>query len=299
MSRQTRSATGSLPVPRADTAVAAPSRSSAAAGSDGGDESEPEPPPQGGRPAPGAAGPARAPPEDEPDVAFHSLYTGQVAVPLAHAGETASVQYGEDKTTRADAWMTGLLRVYTDKTGLSRLDYKASFFLRTDLDNPKADLDGPMDQPLVGLIDAWRIDKYTAANPGAKQGWRLDFLAPVADDQTNETQLCLQALFDERGVVRPKVVALQQELRDHGLIFIQLVYTLDEYQKRSLMRLMLTLFRSLVRQLPEWFAFDDTLVLVPAKPDGSAGDSWGRRRLLGSPASRGSGKATVEHVREV
>ncbi|KAK3067027.1 hypothetical protein LTR53_016331, partial [Teratosphaeriaceae sp. CCFEE 6253] len=108
---------------------------------------------------------------------------------------------------------------------------------------------------------------------------RLDFLAPVADDQANETQLCLQALFDKRGVVRPKVVALQQELRDHGLIFIQLVYTLDEYQKRGLMRPMLTLFRSLVRQLPEWFAFDDTLVLVPAKPDGSASDSWGRRRL--------------------
>ncbi|KAK0363611.1 hypothetical protein LTR59_005591 [Friedmanniomyces endolithicus] len=93
-------------------------------------------------------------------------------------------------------------------------------------------------------------------------------------DPTRET-LCLRALYTKDGTVKASNKAMVAELRDHGLMFIEMIHTIPPHAQRGLLRPMLTLFRSLLQQLPEWYAFDGLLVLVPAQPAGDRGDVWG------------------------
>ncbi|KAK4956313.1 hypothetical protein LTR10_005835 [Elasticomyces elasticus] len=236
-------------------------------GSDNGEEPPPGeggPPGDDGLPAPAAEVPAEI---EEP--------AAEPIDPLTSVTDTLTFQYGlvdQDNPDRQAEDLIGKLDINLDPARLARIGYNASFYMSFDPDDDTI-------RTLVGTIDAWRIEKRTDAKPIARAGWINDFLTtiPATDgthDHWNETYKCLRAIFKEDGV--PKAVKhLKDELASHSLIFIQMVHTLDAYQKRGIMPAMLTLFRRLVQRLPEWFAFDGVLVLVPSRPASEAGDAWG------------------------
>ncbi|KAK1061443.1 hypothetical protein LTR74_011070 [Friedmanniomyces endolithicus] len=192
--------------------------------------------------------------------------------PLASIRDSVMCQYrvGEDET-RQHTRLTGELRIYQDEDQLARLAYNADFYLNLDPNDPAQGT-------LVSTIDAWRIEKRTAAKPKAKEGWIRDFLAATPrgkkDGHWRETWYCLRALYTKDGTVQASINNFAADLRDDGLMFIQMVHTLPLYAGRGLLAPMLTLFRSLLQQLPEWFAFDGLLVLVPAPPAGEQGVVW-------------------------
>ncbi|TKA62688.1 hypothetical protein B0A55_11507, partial [Friedmanniomyces simplex] len=168
------------------------------------------------------------------------------------------------------------LNIYPDPNQLARLAYNASFFLNLDPEDPAK-------ETLVSTIEAWRIEKRTAAKPNAKEGWIHDFLRSKprinnedsdGDDHWIETWQCLRALYTMNGTVKASTQAFKTELLEDAVIFIEMIHTLPAYAGKSLLSPMLTLFRSLLQQLPEWFAFDGMLVLVPAQPAGERGDMW-------------------------
>ncbi|KAK0288755.1 hypothetical protein LTR91_017389 [Friedmanniomyces endolithicus] len=192
--------------------------------------------------------------------------------PLASIRDSVMCPYrvGEDQT-RQNTRLTGELRIHQDEDQLARLGYNACFYLNLDPNNPA-------DETLVSTIDAWRIEKRTAAKPKAKQGWIRDFLAATPrgkkDAHWRETWYCMRALYGKDGTVQASIDDFAADLRDDGLMFIEMVHTLPLYAGRGLLAPMLTLFRSLLQQLPEWFVFDGLLVLVPAPPTGERGNVW-------------------------
>ncbi|KAK3613772.1 hypothetical protein LTR56_027686 [Elasticomyces elasticus] len=241
-------------------------------GSDNGDE---PPPGDGGLPG-GDDVPAPAPEVpaeiEEPIV--------EPAAALASVTDRITFQYGlldrdDPEVVRNDEELYGKLDIYMDPAGLARLGYSASFYMNFDPDDETS-------RTLVGTVNAWRIEKRSDSKPNARANWVQDFLRTVPSfiegDKTDaawkETFMCLRAIFLDTGV--PKATPhLQAELAAHSLMFIEMVYVLDDYQQRGILPAMLTLFRRLVQRLPEWFAFDGVLVLVPARPTEELGAAWG------------------------
>ncbi|KAK0953525.1 hypothetical protein LTR91_023804 [Friedmanniomyces endolithicus] len=187
--------------------------------------------------------------------------------------DTVKCEYGDsDAGPRQNLQLTGELKIRQDPNQLARLAYNACFYLNLDPADPTR-------ETLVSTIDAWRIEKRTVAKPKARNGWIHDFLSSTpkedVDDHWSETWQCLRALYTKDGTVKASNKAMVAELRDHGLMFIEMIHTIPPHAQRGLLRPMLTLFRSLLQQLPEWYAFDGLLVLVPAQPAGDRGDVWG------------------------
>ncbi|KAK0779821.1 hypothetical protein LTR91_016656 [Friedmanniomyces endolithicus] len=199
----------------------------------------------------------------------------QAAAPdhvLASIRDTVRCEYGDrDAGPRQNLQLTGELKIRQDPNELARLAYNACFYLNLDPAHPTR-------ETLVSTIDAWRIEKRTVAKPKARDGWIHDYLSSIpkedVDDHWSETWQCLRALYTKDGTVKASNKAMVAELRDHGLMFIEMIHTIPPHAQRGLLRPMLTLFRSLLQQLPEWYAFDGLLVLVPAQPAGDRGDVW-------------------------
>jgi hypothetical protein len=94
------------------------------------------------------------------------------------------------------------------------------------------------------------------------------------NDTVREMGWCLQALYSRNGEPRPWTRARRVELLDNRLLFIQMVYTFRQFQANGLLRHALDAFNRGLGQLPEWFAFRGSLVLVPSPPVGDRGRVW-------------------------
>lgn len=135
----------------------------------------------------------------------------------------------------------------------------------------------------AGYIDSWRIDKTTAAHPdGTKDAWHRELLAPSIDeawpDMKQEAAYCLKALYTKQGQPMKKIKNLDREalLASQSLLFIQMIYFHEAFQRQGLLRRALSSYHKLLGQLPEWFAFAGVVVLVPSRPDGARGSGWGK-----------------------
>ncbi|CAK3933181.1 Hypothetical predicted protein [Lecanosticta acicola] len=196
--------------------------------------------------------------------------------PLATVDEVVQCQFGAGDNKQAGL-LGGVLQVFADGQGVnSRLEYRATFDISPD--------DMNADEPtFAGIIDSWRIDGATNARPSARASWIEELLVPTwnaahpSGKSLAETRLCLQGVYNKNGRVKAAVPAthpLRQSLMDDGLIFIEMVGINEDLQGQGLLRPMLQCFRSMLQRLPEWFAFNDLLLLVPAPPDEGAGEVW-------------------------
>jgi hypothetical protein len=156
----------------------------------------------------------------------------------------------------------------------NRLGYHAQFFLiRGDTEAANADVEQ------IGYLNSWRINKPTpdTLHPESRTGWTADFLRP---SRKSETALCLRALYTGAGVVRDEVGnALGGEAArtalNGSLMFIETIYIFRAFQNKGLLGHILNAYVELLLQLPEWYVFNGAFVLVPARPDGVQGASWG------------------------
>ncbi|KAK4893879.1 hypothetical protein LTR27_007905 [Elasticomyces elasticus] len=245
---------------------------------EGSDNGEEPPPGEGGPPGPPGDEEVPAPAPEVPAEVEEPIV--EPAAALASVTDRITFQYGlldrdDPEVVRNDEDLYGKLDIYMDPAGLARLGYSGSFYMNFDPD------DG-ISRTLVGTVNAWRIENRTDSKPNARANWIQDFLRTVPSfkegDKTDaawkETFMCLRAIFLDSGVPK-RTPHLQAELAAHSLMFIEMVYVLDDYQQRGILPAMLTLFRRLVQRLPEWFAFDGVLVLVPARPSEELGAAWG------------------------
>ncbi|KAK5714682.1 hypothetical protein LTR17_017137 [Elasticomyces elasticus] len=246
-------------------AAASSSKSGKAIAPDGGDSDDDEPPQDPWHSLPVGFDAVDADDEVPADEPLDDFVPGN---PLGSAADIMRCKYGP-KEARKDAWLSGVLQSEQGEH-----------------------------QEFVSYIDSWRIEGRTTAKPQAKERWVESFLnrvpaTPYDDDlrdtaahlerveddsRWSETARCLRALYKVDGGLKSAVtdkVAIKDELRNDGLIFIELIHTYQDYSGKGLLPYMLTLYRSLLRQLPEWFAFEDILVLVPCPPsDGELGAQW-------------------------
>jgi hypothetical protein len=116
--------------------------------------------------------------------------------------------------------------------------------------------------------------------PNVGNAWRTDILEND-DEETplNETRMCLLALFRRDGEPRAAVGEHTDQLRDNPLMFIQMIYIRPQFSRQGLLRPALECFYDALSQLPEWFAFAGSLVLVPGPPDDAKGNVWAGRDL--------------------
>lgn len=93
-----------------------------------------------------------------------------------------------------------------------------------------------------------------------------------------ETRLCLKALYTNTGNLRNTAEInanpLRQALMNDSLMFIQMIVVSEDFQGQKLLSPMLQCYRKMLRLLPEWLAFNDTLLLVPGAPAGPDGEPY-------------------------
>lgn len=172
------------------------------------------------------------------------------------------------------AELVASLKVFSHPGDVSRLGYYAK--LRLTVSGSGA-TGAAIDGRTVGFVLAWRISKPTLALPNTTNAWLQEILNNVAmNPDMNETYLCVSALFDQNGIARPAVGTHTDQLTQNPLLFIEMIYTHEEFQQSGLLRPTLDCFNSALAELPEWFAFTGTLVLIPARPDPPRAESWGK-----------------------
>lgn len=138
--------------------------------------------------------------------------------------------------------------------------------------NPTPENDAPAlnDEEAVGYIHAWRIDKPTSRNHATSRStWIEKLLTPnlnQIDDAGHETALCLRALFTQKGQAKKVLGDRGSLLDDNSLLFIQMVHIYGAYQRKGLLRHILSAFYEALGRLPEWFVFAGPIVLVPGAP---------------------------------
>lgn len=132
----------------------------------------------------------------------------------------------------------------------------------------------------VGYIHAWRIDKPTSQNrETSRSAWIKKLLKPspkrVTEDAC-EAAFCLQALFNKKGEATKALGERKALLDDNSLLFIQMVHTFQAYQRKGLLCHILSAFNEALGSLPEWFAFNGPIVLVPGAPSSEhlRGRAW-------------------------
>lgn len=167
------------------------------------------------------------------------------------------------------------LKIFSHPVNLSRPGYYAKLRLTVH----KADgTDGTFDGSHIGFIHSWRISKPTRDLPLANDAWLDEILSDSKEEKDGdmkETAFCLSALFRENGTTKPVVGKHTTQLNDQPLMFIEMIYINPGFLQAGLLTPVLECFYRALAQLPEWFAFSGTLLLVPAKPDKELGESWG------------------------
>jgi len=160
------------------------------------------------------------------------------------------------------------------------------------------------------------VEEFLQRHPGPKDEHSEDE-DPDTEDKVvatgSETAWCLQALYDESGDLiqkhtdlpvepeagpsgprkartrgqgpvetRTEVQIAEQnarivQLNDNSLLFIQMVYVFTAYRRQGLIGPCLNIFYQLLGDLPEWFLFRGSVILVPGQPAGARGESYGKR----------------------
>ena len=189
---------------------------------------------------------------------------------LAEAETNLPCTYRGDDNKEVSGRIRAELRIHPDAECKSRLGYCVRFH-KTDT--------GSEEEQIVAYIDAWRIDKPTPTRPD-----RAAFVAELInprydriDAAKSETALCMKSIFTKQGTLKRPFQNREGELGEDKLIFIQMIRILPQFQRKRLLGPVLSAFNDVLGNdtLPEWYVFDGTLVLVPARPDSSGGDSWG------------------------
>lgn len=161
----------------------------------------------------------------------------------------------------------------------SRLGYRLNFFLATN---------GRVFEH-VGDIHSWRIDK-PKPNGRIKPASLKDYMEadfnPKMDDldidgRVKENALCMQAIYKPDGTLREEFAGFEQRLWENKLMFVELVEIFDGFRQRGLAGRMLAMYHTLLRSpdLPEWYQFAGTIVLVPSPPSVEDLAGWGKLDL--------------------
>ncbi|KAK3719929.1 hypothetical protein LTR37_004052 [Vermiconidia calcicola] len=184
-----------------------------------------------------------------------------------------------------------VLRVQEDPANFrSRLGCNARFFLirgRPDAGEQVEEgtsAENEDHEEYVGDLQAWRIDKPTAAHPNPRTRWVDELLTvnpPDANARVSETAYCLQTIYPPTGALHTRATSLAAHrpgpaaFRDNSLLFIEMIHFFQGFRQRGLLKHALRAYFDFLANLPEWFAFHGTVLLVPAAPDGERGLAWG------------------------
>lgn len=161
----------------------------------------------------------------------------------------------------------------------SRLGYRLHFFLSTN---------GRVFEH-VGDIHFWRIDK-PKPNERIKPAFLKDYMeadfTPGINDldidgRVKENALCMQSIYKPDGTLRKGSKGFEQRLWENKLMFVELVEIFDGFRQRGLAGRMLAMYHTLLRSpdLPEWYQFAGTIVLVPSPPSVEDLAGWGKLDL--------------------
>ncbi|KAF2485097.1 hypothetical protein BDY17DRAFT_321965 [Neohortaea acidophila] len=161
----------------------------------------------------------------------------------------------------------------------SRLGYRLNFFLSTDSRVFEH----------VGDIHSWRIDK-PKSNERIKPAFQKDYMeadfTPGINDldidgRVKENAVCMQAIYKLDGTLRKEFKGFEQRLWENKLMFVELVEIFDGFRQRGLAGRMLAMYHTLLRSpdLPEWYQFAGTIILVPSPPSVEDLAGWGRLDL--------------------
>lgn len=232
--------------------------------------------PAGGPPGGGA--PPPPPPASAPVyISAGTQTTPMAAPPIASSTFGVLCTYGPTGSQQSGI-LRGILQVFPDRDGVeSRLEYRATFEI--------VPADDSQEPEVCGFVDSWRIDRATFTKPNARAAWIPELLRPAPSAAHSsgavmeETRLCLKALYTNTGNLRNTAEInanpLRQALTNDGLMFIQMIVVSGNFQGQKLLSPMLQCYRKMLRLLPEWRAFNDTLLLVPAAPEGEDGKVYG------------------------
>ena len=210
------------------------------------------------RPADGADAAARAAEEEREDP------WEDIDPPLATTEARVDCMFQEEP-----AELIVAVKVFGDPNDFrSRLGYLVRLRLaRTDGDEQLDDV--------IGYILAWRVSKPTPSLPNVNPHWHEEILSEGEKHETmEETSWCLQALLNPDGTPRPALKANTGQVVDNPLMFIQMIYIRSLFQRKGLLAPALNCFYTAIGQLPQWFAFAGSLVLVPSAPSDYKGGVW-------------------------
>ncbi|KAK5118049.1 hypothetical protein LTR62_004095 [Meristemomyces frigidus] len=234
------------------------------------DEQDAEPADKDNKVETNEGGPANAAGSQNGSIAGNSV--------LVRVSDTIDLEL-EDRPAR----LTTQLQVEVDADSKSRLGYQVSLFVSYDLAD-REEIGAP-----AGHLSSWRIDKPTATNPQSDAIWEDELLAQAAAKKAGvfEPAKCLQCLFTRDGAVGEQVTnrEARHSLSVSSLLFIGVIMIDDAFRGQGLLRRVLDQFYSLLRRLPEWYAFHGNIILVPGKPTDIEGGIW-----------TGKTDAEVEHI---
>lgn len=179
------------------------------------------------------------------------------------------------------AELVASLKVFTDPFGFqSRLGYLVRLTLA------RTDDAGEQSNDVLGYIQAWRVSKPTNTVPHVPPVWQQEILSNGRKaPEIEETVLCLQALFTQAGNLQAPLIAKANRIASNPLMFIQMIYIRQRFQRRGLLGPALECFYMAIAQLPEWFAFAGNLVLVPSVPADYKGQAWDDVDITAAEAS--------------
>ena len=222
--------------------------------------------------APGSTGSADGPAKDANADANAAVDEEDEGDPWKEIGSplAATVARIECTFQEMPAELIVSVKVFNDPYDFtSRLGYLARLRLaRTNADGQQLD-------DVIGYIQAWRISKPTTTLPDVHPEWQGEILSAGAKHEAmEETALCLRALFTPDGTPRPALKANTTQVEQNPLMFVQMIYTRHRFQRNGLLRPALDGFYTAIAQLPQWFAFAGTLVLVPSAPADYKGAVW-------------------------
>lgn len=169
------------------------------------------------------------------------------------------------------------LKVHLDKDDhKSRLGYRGSIALYVPDEDDFVD---------IGHIQAWRLNKTTAIRRGPARNRRgrgipepcvtelftLDLAN--AGGPLFDMALCMQRLYHRNGRTRSALRRWRRNLRDHSLMYIEMIHIESDFQRKGILEPALEgFYQTLANGIPEWFAFAGTIVLIPASPQGEHGN---------------------------
>lgn len=177
-----------------------------------------------------------------------------------------AIAYG-DKDDKHGGLFKSSLTITKDDLTTSRLQYSAAFFLKPEK---------TASFHKVGEILSYRIMRSAKSS---NTQWRTELLdcklSKTIDQTLRENIKCMRALYDKKTALTRKQLARHAaELTDTNLIFIGSVRMYVQWQGHGLLQPGMEDYDTLLKQLPVDYAFDGSVVLVPA-PMQQFDGNWG------------------------